>query len=129
MKKLLVFAAAAVLTAGSAGGIHAQARTRISMSRAQSIALATVPGGSVESGKLKQKDGLWVYEFDIKQGDKRGHQEVRVDANTGHIVGAKTEENVAEKADHGARHVIAETKKGVKKVTGKDKDKDEKEKH
>jgi uncharacterized membrane protein YkoI len=54
--------------------------------RARDIALASVPDNfGILSETLKTKDGLVVYEFDIRTAGK-GHQEVRVDAVTGAVV-------------------------------------------
>ena len=66
---------------------------RISPERARAIALRNVPNNEgIKSEKLKMKDGLLVYEFDLDLAGP-GHQEIRVDANTGAIVGNKHEGN------------------------------------
>jgi uncharacterized membrane protein YkoI len=58
----------------------------IAATRARDIALASVPDNfGILSETLKNKDGLVVYEFDIRTAGK-GHQEVRVDAVTGAVV-------------------------------------------
>jgi uncharacterized membrane protein YkoI len=66
----------------------------ISFSRARAIALRLVPNNEgIRSEKLKTRDGILVYEFDIEKAGA-GHQEIRVNARTGGIVANKHEDDL-----------------------------------
>lgn len=97
MKMLTTFALALGLGTAGAGALAAQQPAppaRMSMQRAQAIALARVPNNQgIKSTKLKTKDGVLVYEFDIETPGP-GHQEVRVDARTGAVVANKHEDDL-----------------------------------
>jgi uncharacterized membrane protein YkoI len=112
MSRIRIIALACVLLLPAVA--HAQSGT-ISIARARSIALGSVPGNQgVKSEKLKTEDGVEIYEFDIRTAGP-GHREVRVDARTGAIVQNKHEEGALSTAAH-------ETEKAAKKV-GHDVDK------
>src|SRR5207253_8364282 len=77
----LVFIAAVLLSA-AASALSAQQQpappenATVSMDRARAIALAQVPNNQgVTSAKLKTKNGMLMYEFDIETPGP-GHQEV-----------------------------------------------------
>src|SRR5438046_875916 len=89
MRKPVVVILSAFLAIGSALAAQQPAPTggaAIGFPRARPIALASVPSNfGIQSETMKTKDGLLVYEFDIRTAGK-GHQEVRVDAVTGAVV-------------------------------------------
>lgn len=130
MKTLITVLMAVALTPVYAGRLAAQKPTpadrgaTISMTRAQTIALARVPRNEgVKSAKLKKKDGMLVYEFDIETPGA-GHQEVRVDAMTGAIVSNKHEDDLvgksAKKVGGAAEDAGKAVAKTADKVFGKD---------
>lgn len=97
MKMLTTLALALGMSAVGAAGLMAQQPAppaRLSVQRARAIALARVPNNEgVKSTKLKTKDGILVYEFDIETPGP-GHREVRVDARTGAVVANKHEDDL-----------------------------------
>ncbi|HEY6066767.1 MAG TPA: PepSY domain-containing protein [Thermoanaerobaculia bacterium] len=72
---------------------------KIPLEKARSIALARVPGGTVQSEELEREKGKLIYSFDIKVAKKAGVEEVGVDALTGKVVEQKHETPKAEKAE------------------------------
>lgn len=109
--------------------LHAQTAT-ISSARARQIALGAVPNNQgITSEKLKTRNGLLVYEFDVEKPGP-GHQEIRVDARTGAIVANQHEDDliggsaakVAKTADKAATK-IAKTADKVARKADKEADK------
>jgi uncharacterized membrane protein YkoI len=114
--RILILAAVVLATAATT----AQTQT-ISAARARRIALAQVSNNQgVISEKLKTRNGILVYEFDIETAGP-GHQEIRINANTGGIVAnkheddliggtaakaEKTADKIAKKADHEADKIL-----------------------
>src|SRR5688572_899755 len=101
----------------------AQAQT-ISAARARQTALARVTNQQgVISEKLKTRNGILVYEFDIETPGP-GHREIRVNARTGAIVANQheddliggTAEKVSRAADKNADKVAHAAEKAAKKV-------------
>ena len=112
--------AVVILTATSS---VASAQT-ISSARARQIALARVTNNQgVISEKLKTRDGILVYEFDI-QTPGPGHQEVRVNARSGAIVANKHEDDLiggtAAKAEKTASKAAAKVDREVDKIFRKE---------
>jgi uncharacterized membrane protein YkoI len=94
-RKLFPFAAIVLIAAGTQ---TVAAQQTISSQQARAIALKRVDNNQgVTSEKLKTKDGVLVYEFDIETAGA-GHQEVRVDAHTGAVLYSSHEDDVAGKA-------------------------------
>lgn len=99
MSRFTTLALAAMLVPAGAGALAAQqpapsATPSISLDKARDIALARVPNNEgVKSEKLKTKDGVLVYEFDIET-EGPGHQEVRVSASDGTVVADKHEDDL-----------------------------------
>jgi len=60
---------------------------QITMDSARAIALAKVPGATVESGEIERENGRLIYSFDLKRAGRTGIDEVNVNALTGKIVG------------------------------------------
>ncbi len=114
---LLVLAAAALVT--GAGALEAQQPApagTLTLDRARAIALAKVPDNQgVESAKLKTRDGVLVWEFDIETPGS-GHQEVRVDAHTGAIVYSKHEDDLVGTAVNKAEGAAKEARKEAEKA-------------
>ncbi len=67
-----------------------QKEAKISLEKAQEIALKKVPGGKVESSELEREHGKLIYSFDIKTS-KPGVTEVNVDAINGKVVNVSHE--------------------------------------
>ncbi len=104
---------AAMLTIGAAASASAQEakapakkeatsqaalrkEAKIAESDARKTALATVPGGKVQSHELERENGRLIYSYDIKVAGKSGVEEVNVDAMTGEIVAHEHESAKAE---------------------------------
>jgi uncharacterized membrane protein YkoI len=116
---IAVIVATGLAAVGTAESARAQTGT-IPESRARSIALSRVSGNQgVLSTKLKTRNGILVYEFDIETVGP-GHQEVRVDARTGAVVANEHEDDLigtaADKAGKIASKAAKETEKTAKKV-------------
>ena len=58
---------------------------------ARAIALAQVPGGTIETAELELESGRRVWSFDIRSPGSPNVVEVQVEANTGRVVSRKTE--------------------------------------
>jgi uncharacterized membrane protein YkoI len=58
-------------------------QAKISQAQAQSIALAQVLGGVIESGELKQEQGRLIWSFDISMPDSTGVIKDTLDSITG----------------------------------------------
>ena len=106
----LFFVVAALMTATA---VTAQAQT-ISAERAREIALARVSNHQgIISEELESENGVLIYEFDIETAGP-GHREVRVDAQSGTVVGDRHEDDVvggsAAKIERGARKLFGKEK-------------------
>jgi hypothetical protein len=66
-------------------------QARITKARAEQIALATVPHGSIKSAEIEKERGHLVWSFDIATTGKRNITEILVDAQTGKIVSKQKE--------------------------------------
>lgn len=96
------------------------AQAPIGWARARQIALSAVTNNEgIKSEKLKRRDGILAYEFDVETPGP-GHTEIRVDARTGHIIANKHEDDIVGKAaqetEHAAKKAAHATKKAAKKV-------------
>jgi uncharacterized membrane protein YkoI len=60
---------------------------KISKDSATSIALAKVPGATVQSAEIEREHGRLIWSFDLKTAGKAGIDEVNVNALTGKVVG------------------------------------------
>ena len=60
---------------------------KITMDSARTIALAKVPGATVQSEEIERENGRLIYSFDLKTAGATGIDEVNVNALTGKIVG------------------------------------------
>ena len=88
MRAIPILALAAAMTVSGSAAIAARAPTaRISMPKAQAIALRAAPGKVVKAEYENERG--WRYSFDIRQG-RRIH-EIGVNAMTGRIVENKFE--------------------------------------
>src|SRR6185503_15279224 len=97
-RTLSTLALAGMLLVAGVQRLAAQGAAMLSSERARAIATAGVANQTgVISEKLKTKDGVVVYEFDIETPGP-GHQEVRVDAHSGAIVASRHESDVVGKA-------------------------------
>ncbi len=97
----MTMAVAFVFVAGAFAAQPTQAelqkQAKISMNKAQSIALKKVPGGKIESAELEREGGKLIYSFDIK--GKKGITEVNVDAMNGKVIAAHRETPAKEAAE------------------------------
>ena len=66
---------------------------KISMDSARTIALAKVPGATVEASEIERENGRLIYSFDLKRAGRTGIDEVNVNALTGKIVGGVQHES------------------------------------
>ena len=69
----------------------ASAAQGVTAPQARAIALAQVPGGTIESAELEHEGGKHVWSFDIRSPDSPNVVEVQVEAGTGHVVSRKLE--------------------------------------
>lgn len=60
---------------------------KISKDSATAIALARVPGATVQSAEIERENGRLIWSFDLKTAGKPGIDEVNVNALTGKVVG------------------------------------------
>jgi uncharacterized membrane protein YkoI len=67
------------------------AEAKIAQDSAAKIALARVPGGTIESAELEKEHGKLVWSFDIASPNSRNITEVQVDAATGKVVAEEIE--------------------------------------
>ena len=86
-KSAIALVAISIFAAGSAQAGTAP-RAKISMAKAQAIALKAAPGKIISSEYENEGKG-WRYSFDIKQ--KGNIQEIGIDGQTGKIVENKSE--------------------------------------
>src|SRR5690348_6436475 len=89
LKKLISVVAITSLVSVSAFATHHAPKNRISMERAQEIAIEAQEG-TVESKKLEHEHGKWMYSFNIRSNDKQVHQ-IHVDAKSGKVLSQNTE--------------------------------------
>ena len=68
------------------------AKAKITPDSATTLALGRVPGSRVETVNLEMEDGKLVYSFDLKVGQKKGVEEVLIDALTGAVVSVEHED-------------------------------------
>lgn len=66
-------------------------QAKVPESDARATALATVPGGAVQSFELEREGGKLIWSFDILNPKSPNVVEVQVDAKTGRIVSRKLE--------------------------------------
>src|SRR4051812_35104056 len=65
---------------------------KISKDSATKLALARVPGATVQSAEIERENGRLIWSFDLKTAGKSGIDEVNVNALTGKIVGGTQHE-------------------------------------
>lgn len=87
-----------------------QAQAKISADSARAIAMAEVPGGTIQSSELEREHGKLIYSYDVKVDGKPGIEEVNVDAKTGKLIAHEHETPKAEK-----REAAQEKKAAAKK--------------
>ena len=87
---------------------------KISKDSATSIALAKVPGATVQSAELEREHGRLIWSFDLKTAGKAGIDEVNVNALTGKVVG-KTQHETAKTEKKEAVQEAKEKPKATKK--------------
>lgn len=63
----------------------------ITMEAARKVALARVPGGSIQDEELERENGRLVYSFEVSTRGKEGGQEVLVDADDGRVLSVQQE--------------------------------------
>lgn len=68
-----------------------KARAKVTEAGAQKIALAKVPGGTIQESELEKEKGKLVWSFDIATAGTQDITEVLVDALTGEIVAMEKE--------------------------------------
>jgi uncharacterized membrane protein YkoI len=106
--------ASAQATVPTTGSAKLKAAAKISDDSARAVAMATVPGGTIQSAELEREHGKLIYSFDIKVAGKPGIEEVNVDAMTGHMIAHEHETPAAER-----REAAAERKEAKKAAPAK----------
>lgn len=91
------FAQTATVKTGTKTTVHASKKmeteadlakiAKVSKDSATKIALARVPGATVESGEIEREGGRLIWSFDMQTAGKAGIDEVNVNAMTGKVVG------------------------------------------
>lgn len=89
--KLRIALLAAILCLASCSTPPSPSQARISEKYAETIALAQVGGGRIQSSELEREKGTLVWSFDISVPDSRNLREVLVDAQTGKVLSIETE--------------------------------------
>ncbi len=82
--------------AGEAPDPELMAQAKLDQAAASKIALAKVPGGTVQSAELENEHGKLVWSFDITRPKATEIREVLVDAKSGKIVAIQTENAAAQ---------------------------------
>lgn len=67
------------------------ARAKVSEDSALKIAMARIPGATVQAVELENEHGHLIWSWDLKLAGKTGIEEVNVDALDGRIVGVEHE--------------------------------------
>jgi uncharacterized membrane protein YkoI len=75
------------------------AKARVAGEKAESTALAKVPGAEISEASIEEEQGRLVYSFDLKVKGQPGVQEVLVDAMTGVVVSQEHESEAQEAAE------------------------------
>jgi len=68
-----------------------RAKAKISEDSARTVALARVPGGTIQALQLEWEGGRLLYSWDIKVRGKAGITEVHVSAMTGRVLSVEHE--------------------------------------
>jgi Peptidase propeptide and YPEB domain len=93
--EILLPTVVAILLSGTAFAAPTEAElmkeAKISKPQAEKMALAKVPGGTVQSGELEREHGKLIWSFDIGTSSTKNVSEVQVNAKNGKIVSVKTE--------------------------------------
>ena len=66
-------------------------QTRITEDSARAIALARIPGATVQALELENENGHLIWSWEMKIAGKSGIEEVNVDARDGRVVGVEHE--------------------------------------
>jgi uncharacterized membrane protein YkoI len=85
---LSAFSLSASAASGSSASKHAH---KITKAKAEKIALAKMPGGSVRSAELETAKGQRFWSVYIAKPGSKNAKEIRVDATSGKILGVQTE--------------------------------------
>ncbi len=104
---LALAAAGPAFAATSTDQLKEQAK--VTEAHARATALATVPGGTIQSGELEHENGALVWSFDVRQPKSADIVEVQVDARSGKIVSRKTE-TPAEQAKEAKTDAVVKTR-------------------
>ena len=79
-------------------------QAKITSQVAVDSALARVPGGQIHEGELEKEHGRLVYSFDVLVPQRKGVEEVQVDARSGKVVSVNHESPAAESKEHASEH-------------------------
>ncbi|HET6583793.1 MAG TPA: PepSY domain-containing protein [Nannocystaceae bacterium] len=86
--RVLLGGIALAAVVSSAGVAHAEApkkETTITLEKAERIALARVPGGTITEIEIERHAGRKVYEIEVRATDGREHDLV-IDASDGRVI-------------------------------------------
>jgi hypothetical protein len=81
-----------------------RSQAKITSQVAVESALARVSGGQIHEGELEKEHGRLVYSFDVLVPNRKGVEEVQVDARSGKVVSVKHESAAAEAKEHASEH-------------------------
>ena len=82
---------------------------KISKESATAIALARIPGATVQSAEIEREHGRLIWSFDLKRAGRAGIDEVNVNAITGKVVG-KTQHEMPKSEKKEAKQEAKEKK-------------------
>lgn len=86
------------------------AKAKLSADSAIRLAMARVPGATIESAEIEREDGRLIYSFDMKIAGRAGIDEVNVDATTGKVLPLEHEGPKAEARERAADSANARPK-------------------
>ncbi|MEP6989362.1 MAG: hypothetical protein ABJA80_00420 [bacterium] len=129
--KRILPVAALVLTAAVAGAqqpahhkkVETQAalqkEAKMTMVDARAMAVATVPGATIQTGEIEREGGKLIYSFDMKVPGKSGIDEVNIDAMTSKLVSHQHETPKDERKEAKADAKAARAAKSAKAAKAK----------
>ena len=99
---ILVCASALIGAAAGAAEVGATGGGQLSKADAQRIALAKVPGGTIESAKLEKEGSSNFWSVDVKMPNSRNITEVHIEAKSGRVISVEVETPAQQAAESAA---------------------------
>lgn len=133
MKRIMIAAALALPLAVHAAEMNCSIKAKGNLPKSEQMVMAKVKadaaqkfalekvataGATVHHGGLEVEDGCLVYTYDVKVPNKRGFEEVFVDAGTGEVLKVEHESAAKEAAEKTGDKVKTTVKKAKDAVIG-----------